>query len=134
VSHGALSTWYVLRAKLPSESTAMSFVFGARLRTFAPVCTRLYSEAVIVNSRSIPPPRGKLISYFIANVTANCVHIAGIDTPEAFLKAIGREADTKITFDNWDDMFNADREKLKGAGLEVRDRRCVPVFFSCALH
>ncbi len=58
----------------------------------------------------------------------NLIYVAGdITTPEAFLKAIGRGSETKITFDTWDSLWKANGLSLKKAGVAVRDRRCVPL-------
>ncbi|EKM51904.1 uncharacterized protein PHACADRAFT_165232 [Phanerochaete carnosa HHB-10118-sp] len=46
-----------------------------------------------------------------------------IDSPEAFLKAIGRSAESKITAETWADLWKLDGPRLKAAGVDVRDRR-----------
>ena len=50
-----------------------------------------------------------------------------ISTPEDFLKAIGRGSHTKISFDNWGDLWKANGQALKKAGLATRDRRYVKI-------
>ncbi|GJE88300.1 IGR protein motif-domain-containing protein [Phanerochaete sordida] len=45
------------------------------------------------------------------------------DSPEAFLKAIGRSADSKITAETWEELWKLDGHRLKAAGVEVKDRR-----------
>ncbi|KAF7365041.1 Protein FYV4, mitochondrial [Mycena venus] len=48
-----------------------------------------------------------------------------ISTPDAFLKAIGRSSDTKLSVESWEDLWNQDGTKLKSAGVGVRDRRYI---------
>ncbi|KAI0031391.1 IGR protein motif-domain-containing protein [Vararia minispora EC-137] len=83
----------------------MSYSLCARVRAFAPSCARLYSGGI--SARPVPPPRG------------------GITTPHLFLQAIGRQAETKISFGTWEELFQADKASLKEAGVEVRDRRYI---------
>ncbi|PIL22517.1 hypothetical protein GSI_15206 [Ganoderma sinense ZZ0214-1] len=50
----------------------------------------------------------------------------GIRTPEAFLKAIGRSCETKLTgVQSWSQLWQTDGFQLKKAGLGVRDRRYI---------
>jgi len=51
--------------------------------------------------------------------------VGDISTPKAFLEAIGRGSETKISLDTWDDLWKTNGLALKKAGLAVRDRRCV---------
>jgi hypothetical protein len=46
-----------------------------------------------------------------------------IATPANFLKAIGRESDTKVSFDDWSAFWTSDGDALKRAGVGIRDRR-----------
>ncbi|KAJ6585162.1 hypothetical protein B0H19DRAFT_881407, partial [Mycena capillaripes] len=48
-----------------------------------------------------------------------------IGTPDAFLKAIGRSCDTKLSIENWDDFWKQGGRNLKSAGVGVRDRRYI---------
>ncbi|KAK7048516.1 protein FYV4, mitochondrial [Favolaschia claudopus] len=48
-----------------------------------------------------------------------------IASPEAFLKAIGRSCDTKLSVETWDELWNHNGTKLKTAGVNVRDRRYI---------
>ncbi|KAF8551679.1 hypothetical protein OG21DRAFT_1478026 [Imleria badia] len=48
-----------------------------------------------------------------------------ITTPQAFLSAIGRSADTKVTIDSWDAFWHTSGYDLKKAGVAVKDRRYV---------
>jgi hypothetical protein len=100
----------------------MSFALAARLRSsFSPFCRTLQNSALL---KPVPPPKGTYIS---SRVTSKAHHfVAGdISTPEAFLKAIGRGSETKISFDKWDDLWKANGLALRKAGLAVRERRCV---------
>ena len=49
----------------------------------------------------------------------------GISTPAEFLKAIGRDAESKVNAESWDELWKLNGHELKKAGLAVRDRRCV---------
>ncbi|KIP10206.1 hypothetical protein PHLGIDRAFT_66140, partial [Phlebiopsis gigantea 11061_1 CR5-6] len=48
-----------------------------------------------------------------------------VATPEAFLKAIGRSAETKVTAETWEDMWKLDGRSMKEAGVAVKDRRYI---------
>lgn len=54
-----------------------------------------------------------------------------LDSPETFLKAIGRSADTKITAETWEELWKLDGPRLKAAGVDVKDRRCTGQSFAC---
>ncbi|KAI0702260.1 hypothetical protein BC835DRAFT_102293 [Cytidiella melzeri] len=47
------------------------------------------------------------------------------DTPAAFLTAIGRSAETKLTVEGWDELWKMDGEAMRKAGLSVKDRSIV---------
>ncbi|KAH9854694.1 IGR protein motif-domain-containing protein [Lenzites betulinus] len=51
--------------------------------------------------------------------------LGNIATPEAFLKAIGRSAETKISPASWEELFHTDGPQLRKAGLSVEDRRYI---------
>ncbi|KIY72471.1 hypothetical protein CYLTODRAFT_486309 [Cylindrobasidium torrendii FP15055 ss-10] len=46
-----------------------------------------------------------------------------IKTPQDFLKAVGRELDTKVTVDSWEALWAKRGKHFKADGLAVRDRR-----------
>ncbi|KAF9049537.1 hypothetical protein BDZ89DRAFT_1126500 [Hymenopellis radicata] len=48
-----------------------------------------------------------------------------IASPADFLKSIGRDMDTKLTVDSWDELWQKSTKDLKAAGMGIRDRRCV---------
>ncbi|PPR07114.1 hypothetical protein CVT24_010950 [Panaeolus cyanescens] len=48
-----------------------------------------------------------------------------ITTPSAFLKAIGRESEKKVTSESWEEFWKLDGSALKIAGIAVRDRRYI---------
>jgi len=48
-----------------------------------------------------------------------------IASPEAFLKAIGRKSETKVSYESWREFWQIDGLGLKKAGVSVQDRRCV---------
>ncbi|KAG9315753.1 hypothetical protein JVU11DRAFT_3402 [Chiua virens] len=49
--------------------------------------------------------------------------VGDITTPQAFLSAIGRASDTKISIDSWDSFWHTSGHDLKKAGVAVKDRR-----------
>ncbi|TEB39715.1 hypothetical protein FA13DRAFT_19410 [Coprinellus micaceus] len=67
--------------------------------------TRSVSTAAV--SRPVPRPRGAIIS------------------TDTFLKAIGRESETKVTPNSWTEFWKYDGQALRKAGLAVRDRRYI---------
>ncbi|KAI0345874.1 hypothetical protein BDW22DRAFT_1353481 [Trametopsis cervina] len=48
-----------------------------------------------------------------------------IDSPAAFLAAIGRSAETKLKVETWDELWKMDGDAMKEAGLAVKDRRYI---------
>ncbi|THH12552.1 hypothetical protein EW146_g7585 [Bondarzewia mesenterica] len=83
----------------------MSFSLGASLRSFAPCFSRTLQNKAL--SRPVPPPRGSITS------------------PEAFLKAIGRSSETKVSYETWEQLWHTSGIELKKNGLSVQDRRYV---------
>ncbi|KOS13908.1 hypothetical protein Malapachy_3844 [Malassezia pachydermatis] len=77
-----------------------------------PVFARFLSSA---QNRTVPPPRGS------------------IDTPKAFLKAISRTRRDLVSNstcvsavgEDWNEMFSLTTEKLKGAGVPVKERKYI---------
>ncbi|KAG2010040.1 vacuolar fusion protein MON1 [Coprinopsis cinerea AmutBmut pab1-1] len=90
-----------------------SFLSGASARICRSTlsCTRSFATTVTSagTERVVPPPRGP----------------GKIRTPEAFLKAIGREADTKLSADGWQQFWMLSGQDMRKAGLAVRDRRYI---------
>ena len=100
----------------------MSFSLAIRCRSLvSPFCRAFQSRALLTPA---PPPRG--IYALDRHGVISLIYVTGdITTPEAFLKAIGRGSETKITFETWDGLWKANGLSLKKAGVAVRDRRCV---------
>ncbi|ETW81587.1 hypothetical protein HETIRDRAFT_318188, partial [Heterobasidion irregulare TC 32-1] len=48
-----------------------------------------------------------------------------ITSAEAFLKAIGRSSETKVSYEAWDQLWRTNGHDLKKAGLSVQDRRYI---------
>ncbi|KAF8172005.1 hypothetical protein K438DRAFT_187182 [Mycena galopus ATCC 62051] len=84
------------------NSLLLSLSSSCRLRLVVPI-----SRSLSTRVRPVPAPR------------------ASITTPDAFLKAIGRSCDTKVSVESWDDFWQQDGNKLKTAGVGVRDRRYI---------
>ncbi|KAI0801946.1 hypothetical protein BC629DRAFT_1495592 [Irpex lacteus] len=72
--------------------------------TLVPLSRTLVNRAA---ARPVPSPRGT------------------IDSPAAFLTAIGRSAETKLNVETWDELWKQNGESLRKAGLSVKDRRYI---------
>ncbi|TBU46340.1 IGR protein motif-domain-containing protein [Dichomitus squalens] len=85
----------------------MSFRLAARLEvSFSPL-----TRSIVNRSANRPPPKPRA-----GNIT----------TPEAFLKAIGRSSETKLTgVESWEQLWHTNGYQMKKAGLSVRDRRYI---------
>ncbi|OSX59875.1 hypothetical protein POSPLADRAFT_1035388 [Postia placenta MAD-698-R-SB12] len=104
-----------------------------------PAC-HLPSTRLLTVSRSDSP---SIMSWRLASQALSCVprfcralqnkaalrpvpaQLGAISSPSEFLKAIGRSADTKVTAETWEDLWEIDGLQLKKAGLAVRDRRYI---------
>ncbi|THH30723.1 hypothetical protein EUX98_g3458 [Antrodiella citrinella] len=85
----------------------MASILGLRLANFAPrQCRTLVNRAA---SRPVPQPR------------------SSVDTPAAFLSAIGRKSETKLPTvpESWEELWKLDGQALKKAGLTVKDRKYI---------
>jgi hypothetical protein len=51
--------------------------------------------------------------------------LESIQTPEDFLKAIGREAETKLSVESWTKFWKMDGRSMREAGIGTKDRRYV---------
>ncbi|KAK0487399.1 hypothetical protein IW261DRAFT_1415098 [Armillaria novae-zelandiae] len=49
--------------------------------------------------------------------------VGSVNTPEEFLKNIGRSMETKYSVESWDEFWTKTGANLKEAGLAIRDRR-----------
>jgi hypothetical protein len=56
-----------------------------------------------------------------------------IQSPQAFLSAIGRKAKEQVTETDWDKFWKMGSVELRGAELPVRDRRCVYTLYEYIL-
>lgn len=54
-----------------------------------------------------------------------------IETPEDFLKAIGRSSETKLSPSSWEALWKMDGYAMKTAGVTTRDRRSVAITRTC---
>ncbi|KDQ33776.1 hypothetical protein PLEOSDRAFT_1032744 [Pleurotus ostreatus PC15] len=75
--------------------------------------------------RRVPPTRGGTGTHLLPRTSAHFIgtESLGIKTPEDFLKAIGRSAETKLTVERWEDLWRLSGQDMKKAKLDVRDRR-----------
>ncbi|TFY66729.1 hypothetical protein EVG20_g4363 [Dentipellis fragilis] len=83
----------------------MSFSLGGGFRSVFPAFTRSLQNKAL--NRPVPAPRGS------------------IGTPEDFLKAIGRSAETKVQYESWEDLWRASGLEMRKAGIPVKDRRYI---------
>ncbi|KAK1226272.1 hypothetical protein PQX77_010745 [Marasmius sp. AFHP31] len=81
----------------------MSFNIGTRCTSLWPQFSRSFFNRAAV--KPIPAPRDL------------------INTPQDFLKAIGRDMDTKIKTESWEELWKSSGLQFREAGLSVRDRR-----------
>lgn len=51
--------------------------------------------------------------------------LESIQTPEDFLKAIGRESETKLSVESWTNFWKMDGRSMREAGIGTKDRRYV---------
>ncbi|PBK74799.1 uncharacterized protein ARMOST_10809 [Armillaria ostoyae] len=79
-------------------SRCSAIFFGAS-RSWTPFLARSLTTS------TIPPPRGS------------------VNTPEEFLKSIGRSMETKYSAESWEEFWTKTGANLKEAGLAIRDRR-----------
>ncbi|KAF5382331.1 hypothetical protein D9757_008444 [Collybiopsis confluens] len=75
------------------------------LRSFLPLWKRTMVNRAL--NKSVPPPTEFIVS------------------PTDFLKKIGREMDSKMTFapETWDDFWRLSGLEMRKAGMTVKDRR-----------
>lgn len=75
--------------------------------------------------RRVPPTRGGTGTHLLLRQLAHAIatESLGIKTPEDFLRAIGRSAETKLTVERWEDLWRMSGNDMKKAKLDVRDRR-----------
>ncbi|KAF8073684.1 hypothetical protein FPV67DRAFT_1478911 [Lyophyllum atratum] len=103
-----------------------SWCSPSRLCAAVPPLTRS-----IVNraaARPVPPTRGidNLLPLAPTHVLTSTTPVTeSITTPVDFLKAIGRSSETKVTVENWQDLWKLSGHDLRKSGLAVRDRRYI---------
>ncbi|KAJ7442632.1 hypothetical protein FB451DRAFT_1057380 [Mycena latifolia] len=98
----------------------MSSFLSSRLCALVPRISRSLATKV----RPIPEPSGA--NQLLRASDVPLIPVAGsITTPDAFLKAIGRSADTKLSVESWDEFWQQSSINLKSAGVGVRDRRYI---------
>ena len=118
-----------MKSKFPVEVATkssvctMSFALQSSLRRVTQTFVRSFQNKATL--RPVPPPQGIVSARRINfRVRADGSGLLGdITTPQAFLSAIGRSAETKVTIDSWDAFWHTSGYDLKKAGLAVKDRR-----------
>ena len=56
-----------------------------------------------------------------------------VKEPADFLKRIGRDAETKLSVESWEELWRMDGAAMKKAGVGIRDRRCVVRHFGAVV-
>ncbi|KAJ7095740.1 hypothetical protein B0H15DRAFT_774611 [Mycena belliarum] len=97
------------------------FSSGARLCALVPRISR----SLATTARPIPDPRGTHLLLTTVSDVPLTQAAGSIDTPGAFLKAIGRSADAKLSIENWGEFWQQTSPTLKSAGVGVRERRYI---------
>jgi hypothetical protein len=100
----------------------MSFSLQSSLRRVTQTFVRSFQNKAAL--RPVPAPQG-IVSARRSNlrVCADGSDLGDITTPQAFLSAVGRSAETKVTIDSWDAFWHTSGYDLKKAGITVKDRR-----------
>ena len=100
----------------------MSFSLQSSLRRVTQTFARSFQNKAAL--RPVPPPQGIVSARRInLRVRADGSDLGDITTPQAFLSAVGRSAETKVTIDSWDAFWHTSGYDLKKAGVAVKDRR-----------
>ncbi|KAI0039677.1 hypothetical protein FA95DRAFT_1503848 [Auriscalpium vulgare] len=98
----------------------MSLSWATPFRSVLPHLSRgLQSRAW---ARPLPPTRGTDFHRSSVCRCPDALAAGDINTPETFLKAIGRSSETKVSCNSWTDLWKLDGLALRKAGLPVRDR------------
>lgn len=113
------------------DGTGMAFlnlqrVFAPRLCASIPTIVRpLLKRNVHLALRELPerpiaPKRDP--TKFQSGIGPHARPVENIQTAEDFLKAIGRESETKLKVE-WDELWKMDGRAMREAGVGTRDRR-----------
>ncbi|KAH0832075.1 hypothetical protein J3R83DRAFT_12983 [Lanmaoa asiatica] len=100
----------------------MSFSLQSSFRRITQTFVRYFQNKAAL--RLVPPPQG-IVSARRINLRADGCDLGEITTPQAFLSAIGRSAETKVSIDSWEAFWHTSGYDLKKAGVAVKDRRQV---------
>ena len=100
----------------------MSFYFQSSLWRVGQTFVRSFQNQAAL--RPVPSPQG-VAAAFETSPGADGSDVGDITTPQAFLRAIGRSADKKVSIDSWDAFWHTSGYDLKKAGVAVKDRRQV---------
>lgn len=108
---------------LELSACTMSFSLQSSLRHVTQTFVRSFQNKAVL--KPVPPPQGIVYASRV-NLGADESDVLGdITTPQAFLSAIGRSAETKVSIDSWDAFWRTSGYDLKKAGVAVKDRRQV---------
>lgn len=101
----------------------MSFSLQSSLRRISQTFVRSFQNKAAL--RPVPPPQGTVSTCRMSLGADGGDLLGDITTPQAFLSAIGRFTQTKISIDSWEAFWCTSGYDLKRAGVAVRDRRQV---------
>ncbi|KAF8644425.1 hypothetical protein AX16_008484 [Volvariella volvacea WC 439] len=93
---------------LPSLASSLTSSTPSRICALLPQVSRrtLVNRAAL---RSAPEPRPTV----------------PITTPAEFLKAIGRDSESKLQIEGWEEFWKTDGQAMKKAGVGVKERRYI---------
>lgn len=104
-----------------SRICTMSLSLQSSLRRVTQTIARSFQNNAAL--RPVPPPQG-IRSARRINLRADGSDLLGdVTTPRAFLSAIGRSVEAKVSIDSWDAFWHTSGHDLKKAGVSVKDRR-----------
>jgi len=106
-----------------------------RLPCLSPSPVSIITRTLVNRHTFVPAPPVHDPALFQQGVGRFARPVQPIRTAEEFLKAIGRESETKVDKDMpWEEFWKMDGQAMRKAGVAVRDRRCVVHYwFGCLM-
>ncbi|KAF8644424.1 hypothetical protein AX16_008484 [Volvariella volvacea WC 439] len=118
---------------LPSLASSLTSSTPSRICALLPQVSRrtLVNRAAL---RSAPEPRPTgILPPFALRLAAktqdgqqtSVINTVPITTPAEFLKAIGRDSESKLQIEGWEEFWKTDGQAMKKAGVGVKERRYI---------
>ncbi|KAL1745115.1 IGR protein motif-domain-containing protein [Schizophyllum fasciatum] len=85
-------------------------------------CRQLRPNAFSVAAQTIS---ARSVSTFVAERPTVPPPTPNMDSPQSFLKSIGRSLETKLEVEEWNKFWEMSGRDLRAAGLPVKDRRYI---------